>query len=154
MAEVAAAKETIEKQGAEEDRIRGELDALLAGLPNLPLASVPDGVDEDSNVEVRRWGEPKELGFAPKDHADLGEALGMMDFEAAARMSGARFVVLRGLLARMERALSAFMLDVQTGEHGYVEHVTPLLVRDHALYGGSCQFEADLFSVKGSTGSA
>ncbi len=143
MGEVAAAKETIEKQGAEEDRIRGELDALLAGLPNLPLASVPDGVDEEGNVVQRVWdkGEqakdhrPAALGFAPKDHADLGEALGMMDFEAAARMSGARFVVLRGLLARMERALAAFMLDVQTGEHGYVEHATPLLVRDHAMYG-------------------
>lgn len=150
MAEVAAAKETIEKQGAEEDRIKAELDALLAGLPNLPLASVPDGADEDSNVEVRRWGEPKAYDFAVKDHADLGEALGMMDFEAAARMSGARFVVLRGLLARMERALAAFMLDVQTGEHGYVEHATPLLVRDHALYGTGQlpKFEADLFSVK------
>ncbi len=150
MAEVAAAKETIEKQGAEEDRIRAELDALLAGLPNLPLASVPDGADEDGNVEVRRHGEPKTYGFAVKDHADLGEALGMMDFEAAARMSGARFVVLRGLLARMERALAAFMLDVQTGEHGYVEHVTPLLVRDHALYGTGQlpKFEEDLFKTR------
>ncbi len=158
MAEVAAAKETIEKQGAEEDRIRGELDALLAGLPNLPLASVPDGADEEGNVVQRVWdkGEkakdhtPAALGFAPKDHADLGEALGMMDFEAAARMSGARFVVLRGLLARMERALAAFMLDVQTGEHGYVEHVTPLLVRDHALFGTGQlpKFEEDLFQTK------
>ncbi len=154
MAEVAEAKETIEQAAKDEDAARAKLDALLAGLPNLPLDSVPQGADEADNVEVRKWGEPRAFDFKPKDHADLGEALGsetapMMDFEAAARMSGARFVVLRGTLARMERALAAFMLDIQTGEHGYVEHATPLLVRDHAMYGTGQlpKFEEDLFST-------
>lgn len=119
---------------------------LLASLPNLPAQDVPAGEDEAGNVEVRRWGEPFAIQ-APRNHADLGEALGLMDFEAAARMSGARFVVLKGPLARLERALGQFMLDIQTLEHGYTEVSPPLLVRDVALFGTSQlpKFSEDLF---------
>jgi seryl-tRNA synthetase len=149
MADVAAAKETIEKAGAEEAEAMKARDDLLARLPNVPHASVPAGADETGNKEVRRHGEPRKFNYQPKDHADIGEKLGMMDFEAAARMSGARFVVLRGQLARMERALAAFMLDVQTGENGYVEHAAPLLVRDHAMFGTGQlpKFKHDLFTA-------
>jgi seryl-tRNA synthetase len=110
-------------------------DDLLARLPNTPHASVPPGADETGNLEVSRWGEARRFSFQVRDHAEIGERLGMMDFEAAARMSGARFVILRGQLARLERALSAFMLDIQTTENGYSEHATPLMVRDGALFG-------------------
>ncbi len=135
MAEVAEAKATIEAAGAAEAAAIAKRDDLLARLPNLPKDDVPDGADEHANKEVKRKGEPRKFNFPPRDHADLGEALGMMDFEAAARMSGARFVVLKGQLARLERALAAFMLDVQTGENGYAEHAPPLLVKEHAMYG-------------------
>ncbi|MBI1339639.1 serine--tRNA ligase [bacterium] len=135
MAEVADAKAAIERAGAAEEMYLRERDDLLASLPNLPAADAPEGADETANRDVRRWGAPRAFNFQPKDHADLGEALGMMDFEAAARMSGARFVVLKGQLARLERALAAFMLDVQTGEHGYVEHSPPLIVREQAMFG-------------------
>ena len=147
MAEVAAAKETIESAGAEEAEATKARDDLLARLPNVPHESVPKGADETGNKEVRRHGEPRKFNYAPRDHADIGEKLGMMDFEAAARMSGARFVVLRGQLARMERALAAFMLDVQTGENGYVEHAAPLMVRDEAAFGTGQlpKFTEDLF---------
>jgi seryl-tRNA synthetase len=149
MAEVAAAKTTIETAGAEEAEATKKRDDLLARLPNVPHASVPAGADEHGNKEVRRNGEPRKFNYQPKDHADIGEALGMMDFEAAARMSGARFVVLRGQLARLERALTQFMLDVQTGENGYVEHATPMLVKEHAMFGTGQlpKFEEDLFST-------
>ncbi|MEO1476452.1 MAG: serine--tRNA ligase, partial [Pseudomonadota bacterium] len=120
-AEVAKAKETIESAGEQEDSARKALDGILYGLPNLPMADVPDGADEDGNVEVSRWGEPRDFDFEPKAHDDLGEALGQIDFETAAKMSGARFVLLSGGIARLERALSAFMLDLQTGPHGYTE---------------------------------
>ena len=126
MAEVAAAKATIEEAGKREAKAIADRDDLLARLPNLPMDDVPDGADETANKEIKHWREPRKFDFKPKDHADLGEALGMMDFEAAARMSGARFVVLKGQLARLERALAAFMLDVQTGENGYTEHAPPL----------------------------
>ena len=147
MAEVAAAKETIESAGAEEAEATKARDDLLARLPNVPHESVPKGADETGNKEVRRHGEPRKFNYQPKDHADIGEKLGMMDFEAAARMSGARFVVLRGQLARLERALAAFMLDVQTGENGYVEHAAPLMVRDEAAFGTGQlpKFTEDLF---------
>jgi len=135
MAEVAAARDTIEAAGAEEAGALSARDDLLARLPNTPHASVPPGADESGNLEVGRWGEPRRFSFPVRDHAEIGERLGMMDFEAAARMSGARFVVLRGQLARLERALSAFMLDIQTTENGYSEHATPLMVRDGALFG-------------------
>ena len=118
----------------------------MAALPNLPAADVPPGEDEHGNVEVRRWGEPFAIQN-PKDHVDLGAALGLMDFEAAARMSGSRFAVLRGELARLERALGQFMLDMQTREHGYHEISPPLLVRDEAVFGvGQLpKFAEDLF---------
>ena len=147
MAEVAEAKEVMEKIGEDEAAIRSELDSILAGLPNIPKESIPDGDDEESNREVRIWGEPVTLGFEAKDHADLGEALGMMDFETAAKMSGARFVLLSGKLAKLERALTQFMLDVQTEEHGYAECSPPLLVRENALFGTGQlpKFEEDLF---------
>jgi seryl-tRNA synthetase len=148
MAEVEQLKGTIsgltdvERIGSE--AIRG----YLAGLPNLPAADVPVGKDESENVEVRRWGEPFAIQN-PKDHVDLGAALGLMDFEAAARMSGSRFVVLRSELARLERALGQFMLDIQTREHGYHEISPPLLVRDIAMFGTGQlpKFEQDLFST-------
>jgi len=107
---------------------------------------VPEGADESDNVEIRRWGEPHDIA-APKDHVDLGEALGLMDFEAASRMSGSRFVILKGELARLERALGQFMLDIQTREHGYLEVSPPLLVREQAVFGTGQlpKFEEDLF---------
>jgi seryl-tRNA synthetase len=131
----------------EQERSRLEaLQTLVAALPNLPAADVPPGEDEHGNVEVRRWGDPFAIQN-PKDHVDLGAALGLMDFEAAARMSGSRFVVLRGELARLERALGQFMLDMQTREHGYIEISPPLLVRDEAVFGvGQLpKFAEDLF---------
>ena len=124
------------------------LTSLLASLPNIPFPDVPVGADEHDNVEVRRWGEPRAIAN-PKDHVDLGEGLGLMDFEAAARMSGARFVVLKGQLARLERALGQFMLDLQTQEHGYTEVNPPLLVNDAAAYGTDKlpKFAEDLFQT-------
>ncbi|HIG21559.1 serine--tRNA ligase [Henriciella sp.] len=133
--EVAKAKETIEAAGEQEAAARKELDSLILGLPNLPLDEVPEGEDEADNAEQKKVGTPTALAFAPKDHADLGEALGMMDFETAAKMSGSRFVVLRHQLSRLERALANYMLDVQTGEHGYQETSPPFLVRPDALEG-------------------
>ncbi|MEM6901316.1 MAG: serine--tRNA ligase [Pseudomonadota bacterium] len=153
--EVAEAKETIETAGEQEEAARGLLNEVLLGLPNIPLTGVPEGEDEDSNVQQGNgWGSPREFSFEVKDHADLGEALktakglSMMDFEAAVAMSGARFVALRGDLARLERAVAAFMLDVQTQEHGYEETSPPLLVRDQALIGTGQlpKFGEDLFS--------
>ena len=111
---------------------------MLAGIPNLLADDVPDGPDESANVELRKWGKPRNFkkdGFEPKQHFELGEALKLMDFEAAAKISGARFTVLKGGLARLERALGQFMLDVQTGDHGYTEINPPLLVKDDAAYG-------------------
>lgn len=154
MALVADAKATIEKAGEDEEKARKALDDVLMGLPNLPLDEVPEGSDEYGNVEKGRWGEPKLINN-PKDHADLGEALkgqggfSLMDFEAAARMSGARFVALRGQMARLERALANFMLDIQTTEHGYQEASTPILVRAEALLGTGQlpKFEEDMFKT-------
>jgi len=134
MAHVEELKRILEEQGEVERTLADELKGIVEALPNIPADDVPPGKDEHDNVEVRRWGEPFAIG-APKDHQTLGEALGLMDFEAATRMSGSRFVVLKGQLARLERALGQFMLDLQTAEHGYVEVVPPLLVRDEALYG-------------------
>src|SRR5277367_1110730 len=113
------------------------LENELAAIPNLPAADAPDGVDERDNVEVRRFGAPPRFpnSFAPKEHFEIGEALGLMDFETAAKLSGARFVVLKGALARLERALMQFMLDLHTGEHGYEEVNPPVLVRDAAMFG-------------------
>jgi len=134
MAEVEALKGVIVEQGEGERIAAAELKALLSGLPNLPADDVPAGEDEHGNVEVRRWGQPFAIAN-PKDHVDLGEAAGLLDFEAASRMSGARFVVLKGRLARLERALGQFMIDIQTLEHGYTEISPPLMVNDAAAYG-------------------
>ena len=131
--------------------LQGEFDALAASLPNMLHESVPEGRDETGNVEVRRWGEPRKLAFEPKDHVALGEALGGLDFEAASRMSGARFVVLRSGIARLHRALGQFMLDLHTREHGYTEVYVPYLVQPHALFGTGQlpKFKQDLFAVNG-----
>ncbi|MCZ6466594.1 MAG: serine--tRNA ligase, partial [Alphaproteobacteria bacterium] len=125
------------------------LDAALAALPNLPAADVPEGADETANEEIRTSGDKPGFAFPPKEHFDIGEGLGMMDFEAAARMSGARFVLLSGALARMERALASFMLDLHTGEFGYTEVNPPALVRDEALFGTGQlpKFGDDLFTI-------
>jgi len=131
--------------------VQSEADAWQLGLPNTLHESVPDGRDETANLELRRHGQPRELGFAPLDHVALGEQLGGLDFDAAARLSGARFVVIRGALARLHRALAQFMLDVHTGEHGYMELYVPYLVSASALQGTGQlpKFEADLFKVPG-----
>ncbi|MEZ5961586.1 MAG: serine--tRNA ligase [Hyphomonadaceae bacterium] len=139
MEQVAALKQRIEDTSVDEAKWQKARDELLASIPNLPAPDAPDGADENGNVEVRRWyiqsgANPPALDLTA-DHVTLGEALGMMDFEAAARLSGARFVVLRGQLARLERALAAFMLDIQTGEHGYTEVNPPLLVKDQVMFG-------------------
>lgn len=148
MAEVEQVKGVLAEQAEIERAVSGELHDLLAGLPNIPLPDVPAGADEHDNVEVRRWGEPFAIS-APKDHVDLGEGLGLVDFEAAARMSGARFVVLKGQVARLERAIGQFMLDLQTREHGYTEVSPPLLVRDEAVFGTGQlpKFQDDLFAA-------
>ena len=145
-AEVEALKGDIAAAAEVEARVGKELRDLLAAQKNLAAEDVPDGEDEAGNVEVGAWGEPRRTGPA-KDHADLGEALGMLDFEAAAKMSGARFAVLKGQLARLERAVGQFMLDMQTDQHGYLEVNPPLLVRDEAMFGTGQlpKFEEDLF---------
>jgi len=135
MAEVARLKTEIPTLEAEEKKLSNALDDALAQIPNLPLEDVPDGNDAAENVEHHRFGAKPDYGFAPKQHFDLGEMLGQMDFEIAAKLSGARFVVLMGGLARLERALAQFMLDVHTTEHGYTEVAPPLLVRDDVLFG-------------------
>ncbi|MCA0369239.1 MAG: serine--tRNA ligase [Proteobacteria bacterium] len=147
-AEVEELKGDIAAAAEVEARVGKELRDLLAAQKNLAAEDVPDGEDEAGNVEVSRWGTPREGGPA-KDHADLGEALGMLDFEAAAKMSGARFAVLRGQLARLERAVGQFMLDLQTDQHGYLEVNPPLLVRDEAMFGTGQlpKFEEDLFKT-------
>jgi len=135
MDEVAGLKESLKADEEAERALSEALDGLLSGIPNIPMDDVPVGADEDDNVEVRRHGDVPVFDFEPKQHFEIGEALGQMDFEAAARISGARFVFLSGALARMERALSSFMLDLHTTEHGLTEVNPPALVRDNALYG-------------------
>ncbi len=132
---VAESKDEEARLGVEAARLKGEVDALLAGIPNLPAADVPDGTDEHGNVQVRLHGEPRRFAFPAKDHVALGEGLGLMDFARAGKLSGARFVVLSGALAQLERALGAFMLDLHTREFGYTEISPPLLVRDETAYG-------------------
>jgi seryl-tRNA synthetase len=133
-AEVAALKDQMPALEARADELAGKLKAALEIIPNLPGADVPDGAGEEDNAEVSRWGTPREFDFTPKEHADIAPALGM-DFETGARLSGARFTFLRGGMARLHRALGQFMLDVQTGEHGYAECNPPVLVGDDAMYG-------------------
>jgi len=145
-AEVAALKEEMPALEAQ-DKAKGEaMEAMLAAIPNLPAPEVPDGEDEAGNVELSRWGTPREFAFAAQDHADFGPALGL-DFEAAVAISGARFAALRGQMARLHRALAQFMLDTQTAQNGYEEMNPPLLVRDEAVYGTGQlpKFSEDLF---------
>src|SRR5690242_11761249 len=150
-AEVARIKAVIQEGEGKERGFDDELRDALAGIPNLPLPDVPVGRDERDNVEIRTVGEKPRMNFQPKEHFEIGEALGMMDFETAARLSGARFTVLKGKLARLERALGQFMLDLHTTEFGYTEVQPPVLVRDDALYGTGQlpKFEEDLFGTTG-----
>jgi seryl-tRNA synthetase len=135
VAEVARLKSEIPALEAEEKKLSKELDDALAQIPNLPLEDVPEGKDASDNVEHHHFGAKRDYGFVPQQHFDIGEALAQMDFETAAKLSGARFVVLKAGLARLERALGQFMLDVHTSEHGYTEVAPPLLVRDEAMFG-------------------
>jgi seryl-tRNA synthetase len=150
MAEVAELKDKLAGFDAADKSLGEELEALLMTIPNLPADDVPQGADESGNVELRKVGSVPPFAFTPLEHDALGEKLGMMDFAAAARMSGARFVVLKAGLARLERALGAFMLDLQTGTHGYTEVNPPVLVRDTALYGTGQlpKFAEDLFKTE------
>ena len=146
--EVAALKDKLPEQEAAERAQLAALQDLLAALPNLPAADVPEGADEEGNVEISRWGTPRTFDFAPQEHADFAPALGL-DFETAAKMSGARFAFLKGPMARLERALGQYMLDRQTTEAGYRECATPLLVRDEAAFGTTQlpKFREDLFQT-------
>jgi seryl-tRNA synthetase len=150
MDEVASLKGAIQEGEAEEKRLDNELRTLLASIPNTPAADVPVGPDAGANKVLREVGKPKKFSFQPKQHFEIGEALGFMDFETAAKLSGARFVVLKGALARLERALAQFMLDLHSSEHGYTEINPPLLVRDEVMYGTAQlpKFEADQFFVE------
>ena len=152
--EVADLKATMGAIEAEERNAIADLECELAALPNRPLAEVPVGADEHDNVEIRKWGEIPSFAFPPKEHFDLGEKLGLMDFETASKLSGARFVVLKGKLARLERALAQFMLDLHTDKHGYTEVAPPLLVRDAAMFGTAQlpKFRDDQFAAVGIVG--
>ena len=149
MARVAGIKDELEASATRLEAIQTELNALLLGVPNLPHASVPVGADESANVEVRRWGSPRTFDFAARDHVDLGAALGL-DFETAAKLSGARFAFMRGPVARLHRALAQYKLDVHTQQHGYIECYTPYIVNAETLRGTGQlpKFEADLFAAK------
>jgi seryl-tRNA synthetase len=148
-AEVKALGEQLDAAKINLADLQAALDDLLLGVPNLPDASVPEGATEDDNVEVRRWGQPRNFDFTPKDHIDLGEQHGELDFETAAKLTGARFAVMKGKIARMHRALIQLMLDTHTGEHGYTEVYVPFMVNADSLYGTGQlpKFEADLFKV-------
>lgn len=146
-AEMGSIKDFIASGEAVERDIDQRLSAALAVIPNIPLDDVPDGRDETGNLEVRRWGTPPTFNYEPRQHFDIGEWLGLMDFEAAAKISGARFVVMKGQIARLERAIAQFMLDHQTGTNGYTEHYVPYMVNDAAMYGTGQlpKFAEDLF---------
>ena len=150
MAEVAQLKDAMEAATAEEQAAAAELEQILAGIPNLPAADVPNGADADANVEIRRHGNPRNFPFTAKQHFDIGEKLGLMDFAAATKLAGSRFVVLKGALARLERALAAFMIDIHSREFGYQEILPPFLVNDQTAYGtGNLpKFGEDLFRTR------
>ena len=150
MARVADLGERLKQSETELTALQAELDAVALGVPNIPHESVPEGRDESANVEIRRRGEPRRFDFTPKDHVDLGTALGMLDFDAAAKIAGARFAVLKGPLARLQRALIQFMLDLHTREHGYTEVYVPYLVNAESLRGTGQlpKFEQDLFRIQ------
>ncbi len=156
--DATALMEAVAKMGAalkqaevELQDLQRQINDIALAVPNLPHASVPEGRDETDNVVLRHWGEPKQFDFTPKDHVDLGEALGLLDFESAVKITGARFAVLTGPLARLQRALTQFMLDLHTSEHGYTETYVPYLVNADSLRGTGQlpKFEADLFALKG-----
>ncbi len=147
--EVARLKETLTASEDQEKQLIAALDAALSTIANMPLESVPVGRDERENVVRSVWGQPRDFSFSPKQHFEIGENLGLMDFETAAKMSGARFVINKGALARLERALGQFMLDLHTSVHGYQEVNPPILVKDHAMFGTGQlpKFADDLFRV-------
>jgi seryl-tRNA synthetase len=147
--EVSRLGDTLAEAEAGLERVQSELEAILLGVPNTPHASVPEGRDEAANAEVRRWGEPPQFDFEPKDHVDLGAALGMLDFDTAAKIAGSRFTVISGELARLHRALIQFMLDLHTGQHGYREVYVPFLVNATSLRGTGQlpKFKEDLFHI-------
>ncbi|MFZ1701900.1 MAG: serine--tRNA ligase [Pyrinomonadaceae bacterium] len=155
-AEVAGLKDKQTDLENQRDASEAVMHDLLAGLPNLPATGVPVGADESANEEIRRWGKAREFDFEPKDHVDLGEALGIIDFERATKIAGSRFAILNGAGARLSRALINFMLDVQTTEHGYSETLPPFLVNRTALFGTNQlpKFEDDLFHIKDDRGFA
>ena len=151
LAQVADLGDKLKAAETELAEVQNDLSQIALGLPNLPHATVPDGRDERDNREERRWGQPRVFAFAPKDHVDLGVPTGWMDFDVAAKLTGSRFVVLSGPLARLHRALIQFMLDTHTREHGYVEVYVPYLVNAESLYGTGQlpKFEQELFKVPG-----
>ena len=151
MQEVADIGAALKQAETELDQIQNDINEIALGIPNIPHASVPDGKDEGDNKEIRRWGQPRQFDFTPKDHVDLGAALGMMDFDAATKITGTRFVVMSGALARLHRALIQFMLDLHTREHGYTETYAPYLVNADSLRGTGQlpKFEQDLFALSG-----
>lgn len=150
LAEVAGIGDELKAGESRLDAIRAEIDAIASGIPNLPDASVPPGADENDNVEQHRWGTPRSFDFEVKDHVELGARHGWLDGEAGAKLSGSRFTVLRGALAKLHRALAQFMLDLHTGEHGYLETNVPLIVNADSLRGTGQlpKFEEDLFSTQ------
>jgi seryl-tRNA synthetase len=152
--QVATLGDELTAAEAEFGKVQAELEKITLGLPNMLHESVPVGPDETANVEIRRWGEPRKFAYKPLDHVELGEKLAQLDFEAASKISGARFTVLTGPLARLHRALVQFMLDLHTSEHGYREAYVPYLVNAQSLTGtGNLpKFEADLFALKGESG--
>ncbi|MBN1005398.1 serine--tRNA ligase [Amphritea pacifica] len=151
LAEVSTLGEQLDAAKEQLKEVQEQMDALLMGMPNIPHESVPAGLSEDDNIEIRKWGEPTQLDFEPKDHVDLGEQNGELDFATAAKITGARFAVLRGGIARMHRALIQFMLDTHITEHGYEETYVPYLVNADSLRGTGQlpKFEEDLFKVPG-----
>lgn len=155
-AEVAGLKQRQAELETRRDEADNAMRELLAGLPNIPAEDVPVGPDESANREIRRWGEPRRFDFEPKDHVDLGEALGILDLERATKIAGSRFAILNGAGARLERALVNFMLDIHTTEHGYTETLPPFMVNRRALFGTNQlpKFEDDLFHIKDERGLA
>ena len=155
-AEVAGLKDKQTELEHQRDEAETSMRELLSGLPNIPAGDVPIGADESANKEIRRWGEPREFDFEPKDHVDLGETLGILDLERATKIAGSRFAILNGAGARLSRALVNFMLDVHTTEHGYMETLPPFLVNRTALFGTNQlpKFEEDLFHIKDERGFA
>lgn len=152
--EVSSLGDALAEAKAGFDAVQEKLDALLMAVPNLPHEAVPEGNSDEDNVEIRRWGDPTEFSFEPKDHVDLGVGNGLLDFESASRIAGSRFSVVRGQLARLQRALTQFMLDVHTGEHGYEEVYVPYIVNADSLTGTGQlpKFGEDLFRLEDERG--